>query len=147
MNVDDVLNDEPVKTAELFGNKRPDGETKPDMVQYGKCVVVYPKGAKALDIERGVDAVETMQYAHITHRSQFYVTKEGQQFWFIFGVEEKHRVVVHGRRLRDVFNRINDHCVRRIRSADRKFDTDESVPFIYKIEVIPLPKDWKGDNN
>jgi hypothetical protein len=110
-----------------------------DAVQFGKCVIVYPKGAKAITIERNNKATVSFQYMHITHMSEY--AADGKSFWFIFGGEVKHLVVVHGSRLRDAYARIDDHCVRIIREFHRDIDPDDGKPFISKIEVTKIEEE------
>lgn len=137
----------------IRAEKQPVAETPkedPDVVELGKCVQVYTKGAKAVTIEVPGKLPESFQYAHITHHSGWGEHKEGPYkgelyFWFVFGTTEKHKIIITGRRCRDVWNRIDDHCVRIIHAQARKFDPGDDKPYVFHVEVIALPKEWEGD--
>lgn len=96
---------------------------------------LMPKSCHALDIERGGEPVESFQYMHLS-RGRY---SPGQfTVWFHDG-NETWEITVSGRNLRDIFSRINDHCVRIIRRADRD-DQDEKKPYIEAISISQVKK-------
>lgn len=109
-------------------------------VSIGRCGFVCPKGAKALDIECGAGPVFSFQYVYLSVRAEFTPTK----FKVVFVGMQSWAVTVHGRNLRRLFDRLNDHCLRKIVQADRDFGEDKDQPIVTKIEiddVTPKEKD------
>ena len=115
-----------------------DDEEKALRQDVGPCGWVWVKGCKALDIERGAEPVVSMQYVYAGVRSEFTPGK----FWVEFVGMKTYRITVEGRNLRPLFDRLQDHCLRRIRQADRDFGGEEGKPFVKKIEVTDVtPRD------
>jgi hypothetical protein len=128
------------KLDELLHAVRPPAKTpEPSEDEDLGAYVVYPKGAHALDIEDGGKPVVSLQYVYLGMQSQF--TPEAFTFYFKDG-DEKLRLTVTGRNLRDVYNRINDHCVRKIRKADRPY-ADDKQTIILSADVV-LVEEPKG---
>jgi hypothetical protein len=101
--------------------------------QFGACAWVFHKPVLALDVEDGSKPTVTFQYVYMGVRSEF---KPGE-FSFVFVGLESWKVVVKGTNLRPIYDRINEHRVRRIRKTDRAgFDGTPKDPFIESIEII-----------
>jgi hypothetical protein len=114
-------------------------EPDPDaiMESLGPCAWCFPKMIPALDIEDGAKPVVTFQFVYLGMRSEF----TPEQFTFLFGEKgrEQWKLTVRGRNLRPVFDRINEHRVRRLRTVDRDFAADgDKQPIITKIEVVEV---------
>lgn len=120
----------------------PETTKKPDDVheeQLGPCCWIWVKGCKAIDIERPGEDVETYHYVHCGVKSSF--AKDGSHFTLVFAGLEVWKIVVYGRNLRDVFCRIADQCVRRIRVGERDFGQTDK-PFISKVDISDItPRD------
>jgi hypothetical protein len=56
------------------------------------------------------------------------------KFWVVFAGLTHRKVTVEGRNLRALYDRLNYHCLRRIRQADRDFE-DDGKPVVTKIKV------------
>jgi hypothetical protein len=107
-------------------------------VAEGKCGVIWPKGAKALDIERGGEPVATFQYVYLGVRADFSPTK----FKVVFVGLQSWAVTVHGRNLRRLFDRLNDHCLRKLIQVDRDMGQDDGEAFVTRIDIDDVtPKD------
>jgi hypothetical protein len=97
----------------------------------GRCGMVWAKGCRALDVERGgAEPVIALQYVYISVEAEFTPGK----FWVLFVGLTSWKLTVEGRNLRPLFDRLNDHCLRRIRKGERDFE-DDGKPFVTKIEV------------
>jgi hypothetical protein len=116
------------KKKDAFPEGEPD-ESK--MQDVGPCGWVWVKGCKAIDVERGAEPVATLQYVYLSVLSEFKPTS----FWVLFVGLQHWKVTVEGRNLRALYDRMNDHCLRRIRKADRDFGDDDGKPFVLKLEV------------
>src|SRR4051794_32245694 len=111
----------------LHGIKPKPVESDEDLGAY----VVCPKTCLAIDIERGAEPVITFQFHFIGPMSVY----TPERFTFFFGEkEERWQVTVAGRNLRDCFNRVSDHCVRKLRQATRDMAADGET-IITKIDV------------
>ncbi|QEL18766.1 hypothetical protein [Limnoglobus roseus] len=108
-------------------------------VSLGKCGIICPKGAKALDIERAGNPVVSFQYVYLSVRSVFTPT----EFKVVFVGMESWAVTVVGRNLRRLFDRLNDHCLRKLVQTDRDFGDDKD-PVVTKIEVENVTPKEKG---
>jgi hypothetical protein len=98
----------------------------------GPCGWVWAKGCRALDVERGAEPVVSFQFVYISVMAEFTPTK----FWVVFVGEKSWRVIVEGRNLRPLFDRLNDHCLRRIRQAHRgDLLPDDGKPVVTRITV------------
>jgi hypothetical protein len=99
----------------------------------GACAWCFAKPVFALDVEQGAEPVATFQYVYLAVRSVF--TPGSFRFQFEDG-EECWRLTVTGRNLRPVFDRMNEHRIRRIRVVERDFAPDgDNQPVITGIEV------------
>jgi hypothetical protein len=116
----------------------PDQEDKLQAVDtdLGECAWVMPKGAKAIDVQKGAEPVSTFQYVYLSVKSEFTPT----EFWFVFAGEEHWKVTVKGRNLRPLYDAINDHKVRRISKIDREF-TDEARKKPEITDILVTPKE------
>lgn len=103
----------------------------------GPCGWVWTKGCKALDIERPGKPVVTAQYVYISVVSEF----TPEKFWVMFVGLTSWKITVEGRGLRPLYDRINDHCLRRIRQADRDFGGEDGKPFVTRISVDDVTPD------
>jgi hypothetical protein len=132
------------KLAELSQSSPPKPEPAPAlpeledvMVKLGDCAWCFAKPQFALDVEDGAKPVVSFQYLflgiRVEHRPGSFTIlfKDGLERW---------RVTVWGRNLRPIFNRINEHRIRRIRKADRDFG-EEKEPLIIKIEIVELDEE------
>ncbi len=127
------------KTLEdILGTRRPTPE--PETVELeadgqqdvGSCGWVRANACAALDIERGgTEPVLSFQYYAIGVRSEF----APGTFWVEFGLETVWRVTAEGRNLRPLFDRLNDHRLRKLRQGTRDFDLDDGKPFVTKLTV------------
>lgn len=113
-----------------------DGDPEAVLESLGPCAWAFPKPVFALDIEDGPKPVVTFGYVYLGVRSEcrpdsFTVTFVGVETW---------RVTVKGRNLRPIYDRLQEHRVRRIRVVERDFapDTDKQ-PVITKISVEEVP--------
>ena len=130
------------KLEEILGLGRPKPEAAPVELEsegpqdVGPCGWVWASGCHALDVERGAgDPVLSFQYYALGVVAEF----APGRFWVEFGLEKVWRVTVEGRDLRPLFDRLNDHRLRRLRQGTRDFD-DDGKPFVTKVtiaEVIP----------
>ncbi|MCE9565790.1 MAG: hypothetical protein K8U57_27510 [Planctomycetes bacterium] len=128
----DILNGRPGKTDPAVPEDEEEKELRQDV---GPCGWVWAKGCKALDIERGgKEPVVSLQYVYLGVLSEFSPGK----FWVLFVGLQSWKVTVEGRNLRPLYDRLNDHCLRRIRQADRDFGGEEGKPFVTKIEVTDV---------
>jgi hypothetical protein len=129
----DILNDGRVKPPSP-SPPPPDAEGE----DVGPCGMVWAKGCRALDVDRGGDSpVISLQYVYISVEAEF----TPEKFWVLFVGLTSWKVTVEGRNLRPLFDRINDHCLRRIRKADRDF-SDKEKPLVTGLEVQDVtPKD------
>jgi hypothetical protein len=107
----------------------PEGDEVPRDV--GRCGMVWVKGCRAIDIERGAEPVVSLQYVYASVRSEFTPTS----FWMLFVGLESWKVTVEGRNLRPLYDRMQDHCLRRLRQADRDFGGEEGKPFVTRIKI------------
>jgi hypothetical protein len=116
-----------------------DDEEKELRQDVGPCGWVWVKGCKAIDIERGAEPVVSLQYVYISVLSEFTPGK----FWVVFVGLQSWKVTVEGRNLRPLYDRLNDHCLRRIRQAHRgDILPDDGKPCVTKIEVTDVtPKE------
>lgn len=113
-------------------------ESTPDFEDLGPCVWAFHKPVLAIDMERPGKAVQSFQYVYISVEAEF----TPAAFTFLFVGLKHWKIVVHGRNLRPVYDRINEHRVRRIRAVERDFGQDEGKPLISRIEVEDItPKD------
>jgi hypothetical protein len=101
------------------------------MESLGPCAWCFPKPVFALDIEDGPKPVVAFQYVFLGIRAEW--KPDSFTIYFKDG-EEGWRVTVTGRNLRPIFDRINEHRIRRIRKADRDFE-DRKQPVITGISV------------
>jgi len=83
--------------------------------------------------------VVSFQFVYISVFSEFTPTK----FWVIFVGLQSWKVTIEGRNLRPLFDRMNDHCLRKVRKADRDFGEDDGKPFVTKIDVIEVTPEEK----
>ena len=123
---------------DILGTRRPAPEPEtvelePDGQQdVGSCGWVRSNACAALDIERGgTEPVVSFQYYALGVRSEF----APGTFWVEFGLETVWRVTAEGRNLRPLFDRLNDHRLRKLRQGTRDFDTDDGKPFVSKLTV------------
>ncbi|WP_020472412.1 hypothetical protein [Zavarzinella formosa] len=123
----------------LFGAKKKaepetpmeEGDTE-GQVDVGPCGWVWVKGCKAIDVERGGShPTVSFQYVYIGVASEFTPT----MFWVEFVGEKTWRLTVEGRNLRSIYDRIQDHCLRKIRQADRDFNEENGKPFVKCIKI------------
>jgi hypothetical protein len=113
--------------------KAPEPDPDAIMESLGPCAWCFPKGQHALDVEDGANPVVTFQYVFLGIKAScdpmgFTIYfKDGDTTW---------RLTVEGRNLRPVYDRINEHRVRRIRKADKDFAPDgDKEPVIRRISV------------
>ena len=123
----------------LKGIAPPPPELDPDAVMesLGPCAWCFVKQVLALDVEDGAKPVETLQYVYLSIKSQF----RPDGFTFLFGEagREQWRLTVTGRNLRPIYDRINEHRLRRIRAVDRDFTADgDKQPVITGIELVEV---------
>lgn len=124
--IGDILAGVKPETVELEEDRQQD---------VGPCGMVWVKGCHALSVERGgADPVVAYQYVYIGVTSEFTPGK----FWVEFIGEKTWRLTVEGRNLRALFDRIGDHCLRRIRQAARDFAEDDGKPFVTKLTVAEV---------
>jgi hypothetical protein len=98
----------------------------------GPCGMVSVKGCKALDVERNAEPVLSFQMVYLGVVSEYTPTK----FWVVFSGEKSWKVTVEGRNLRPLFDRLADHCLRRIRQAHRgDMLPDDGKPVVTRITV------------
>lgn len=123
----------------LFGGKpKKEPEHDAESEDVGPCGWVWVKGCKAIDIERGGKPVVSLQYVYLSVRSEFTPTK----FWMVFVGLESWKVTIEGRNLRPLFDRMNDHCLRKIRKVDRDMFPDDGKPVVTGLELDDVtPKD------
>ena len=127
------------KTLEdILGTRRPTPEPETVALEsegpqdVGSCGWVWSNGCRALDVERGgTEPVLSFQYYAIGVRSEF----APGTFWVEFGLETLWQVTAEGRNLRPLFDRLNDHRLRKLRQGLRDFDTDDGKPFVTKLTV------------
>src|SRR4051812_33216374 len=79
----------------------------------------FPKPVFALDVEDGSKPVVTFQYVFMGVRSVW--TPDSFTVWFKDG-DEHWKLTVKGRKLRPIYDRLQEHRVRRLRVADRDFE-------------------------
>lgn len=99
-------------------------------VEYGHCVKVAPRGCRALQVELR-DRTVLFPYSLLVDGEW---TPTG--FWVEFEKPRRQRVVVEGRNLRGLFERIGDHTVRSLRALDRDFE-DGPDPVVTALRVEP----------
>ena len=104
----------------------------------GSCGWVRSNACAAIDIERGgTEPVLSFQYYAMGVRAEF----APGTFKVEFGLETVWRVTVEGRNLRPLFDRLNDHRLRKLRQGLRDFDLDDGKPFVTKVTVAEvMPK-------
>jgi hypothetical protein len=130
------------KLSEIFASVKgkPASSPEPDVESedVGPCGMVWVKGCRALDVDRGKDnPVISLQYVYISVQAEFTPTK----FWVLFVGLTSWKLTVEGRNLRPLYDRLQDHCLRRIRKVDRDFD-EEGKPVVTKLEVVDVtPKE------
>jgi hypothetical protein len=133
LHLKDILNGAKPK-PEPEGDDQ-EAESRQDV---GRCGMVWQKGCKALDVERGAEPVVSFQFVYLSVRAEFTPTK----FWVIFAGLVHWKVTVEGRNLRALYDRLQDHCLRRIRVVDRDFGHEDGKPCVTKIaveDVTPPP--------
>jgi hypothetical protein len=103
----------------------------------GPCCMIAPKFSHALDVEQsGAKPIRTFQYMFLSVMSEM----RPDEFWFVFEGEEGWKLTVKGRNLRPVYDKINDHRLRRIRAVDRDFNGNDGKPVITGIELTKIEK-------
>lgn len=110
------------------------GNNDEQVEQLGPCAWVFHKPVLALDVEDGGKPVVTFQYIYMGVRSEF----KPEEFSFVFVGLESWKLVVKGTNLRSIYDRINEHRVRRIRKADRPGFGSGKEPVISAIEIIDV---------
>lgn len=115
-------------------NPKPEPEDEQEKAlkqDVGKCGMVWQKGCRALDVERGAEeSIFSFQYVYLSVHGEFAPGK----FWVIFAGLTHWKLTVEGRNLRPLYDRLNDHCLRRIRTLPRDMEED-GKPFVTKMEV------------
>lgn len=106
-------------------------EAEVESEDVGPCGMVWVKGCRALDVDLGRDKpVISLQYVYISVQAEFTPTK----FWVMFVGLTSWKLTVEGRNLRPLYDRLQDHCLRRIRKVDRDF-LDDGKPVVTKLDV------------
>lgn len=111
---------------------------KPEGEDLG-CAWLFPKPVQALDVEDGAKPVVTFQLHFLGVKSEF--TPEG--FTVFFTGDEKYKLTVQGRNLRQVYDRLVEHRIRRIRRADRDFGSGKE-PVITGIRIEEVKEEKRG---
>jgi hypothetical protein len=117
-----------------------EGSQKSDQngeVALSPCGMVVVKGCRAIDVERGAEPVVSFQYVYLAVKAECTPTK----FWVEFVGETTWRLTVEGRKLRALYDRLQDHCLRRIRRVERDFLPDDGKPVVTGIRVEEVMKE------